>query len=619
MVQAAAHRGPDGSGRWLNCKVGLANLRMNITPESARERQPQASPEGDLVLTASARIDNRADLIRILTAKGHLHDDEPTDADLILAAYRKWGTDCAPHIIGDYAFAIWDTRRDMLFAARDPMGFRALYYRREPARLVLATEAQQLLVVPGVPTDLHEEAVAMHLAMAKNMPQDWTFFEGISLLPAGHALWSGADNHRIWRFWDADPDYRTEYRTEGEYFEHFRELFKKAVRARLRSSKPVGIWLSGGLDSGSVASTAGWLRTNAGASAPLRAYSWTFETLPQCDERHISDRIAEHYGMPVGYVSAEEFAPFSGRATVVTHPDEPLLQVYSPLLQEALRQAREDGVGSILSGFRGDPMAESGDFDYLDLLLAGQWLKVLKHLALYRRRVPSYPMRRLLQDRFITPFGEAILWSRSVSWAAFPVREALYGDRKPFPSRPYPTWIESSLANRVNLRKRVHQARPLVGLKGLARRTRYRSIFFPNFFRAAVEQERHNASAGIGYADPWSDRRLAEFILSVPQHVLSRIGDEKRVTRQAMRGVMPEEARLAARKIVPGPLFERVMRRDACQDIVRLFTGSQLAARGFIRENRVREYYDSYLHGGQEDPRIWATITAELWLRRHWN
>jgi asparagine synthase (glutamine-hydrolysing) len=617
MVQAASHRGPDGTGRWLNGNVGLANQRMNITPESVRERQPQASSDDAFVLTASARIDNRDDLISALG--GFLRTDEPTDADLILAAYRKWGEDCPPHLIGDYAFAIWDARRKTLFAARDPMGFRALYYRRDSGRLIFATEAHQLLAVPGVSSEIYEPAMALHLAMAREIPQDRSFFDGISQLPAAHALLSNQASHRTWRFWDVDPDRRTEYPAESDYFDHFRELFKEAVGARLRSTKPVGIWLSGGLDSGSVASTAGWLGRNGSGHAPVQAYSWTFETLTQCNERHISDRIAEHYGMPVGYVSAEEFAPFSNRASVVTHPDEPFLQVYSPLLQEALRRAREDGVGSILSGFRGDPMAESGDFDYLDLLLAGQWLKVWTHLALYRRRVPSYPMRRLLQDRFITPFGEAILWSRSVAWAAFPVREALYGDRTPFPARPYPTWMESSLANRVDLRRRTQQPRPPVNIKGLARRTRYRSIFFPKFYRAAVEQERHNASAGIGYADPWSDRRLAEFILSVPQHVLSRIGDEKRVTRQAMRGVMPEEARLAARKIVPSPLFDRVIRKDACSQIVDLFSGSQLGGRGFIAEDRLKDSYRSFLQGGPEDPRIWPAVTAELWLRRHWN
>jgi asparagine synthase (glutamine-hydrolysing) len=617
MVQAAAHRGPDGVGRWLNGKIGLANLRMNITPESVRERQPQASPDDAFVVTASARIDYRDDLIAAL--RGFVRTAEPTDADLILAAYGKWGEDCASHLIGDYAFAIWDARREILFAARDPMGFRALYFRREPGRLIFATEAHQLLVVPGVPSEIYEPAMAMHLAMATETPPDRSFYDGISQLPAGHALLSNHASHRTWRFWDVDPDRRTEYSAESDYFDHFRELFKQAVSARLRSTKPVGVWLSGGLDSGSVASTAGWLQRNGSGHATVHAYSWTFETLKECDERHISNRIAEHYGMPVGYVSAEDFAPFSGRAPVVTHPDEPFVQVYSPLLQQALMQARADGVGSILSGFRGDPMAESGDFDYLDLLLAGRWLRVWKHLALYRRRVPTYPMGRLLQDRFIIPFGEAVLWSRPVAWAAFPVREALLGGRKPFPARPYPTWIESSLANRVDLRRRMQQPRPPVNIRGLARKTRYRSIFFPKFFRAAVEQERHNASAGIGYADPWSDRRLAEFILSVPQHVLSRIGDEKRVTRQAMRGVMPEDARLAARKIVPSPLFDRVMRKDACAQITDLFTGSQLAARGFIAEGRLRDSYQSFLQGGPNDPRIWPAVTAELWLRRHWN
>jgi asparagine synthase (glutamine-hydrolysing) len=135
-----------------------------------------------------------------------------------------------------------------------------------------------------------------------------------------------------------------------------------------------------------------------------------------------------------------------------------------------------------------------------------------------------------------------------------------------------------------------------------------------------VEQERHNATLGIGYADPWSDRRLVEFILAVPHYILSRIGDEKRITRQAMRGIMPEKVRRAARKIVPSPLYDRMIREDARNTIMKLFTDSRLAARGYIVEDELRRNYQAFVADGRRnDPGLWPTITAELWLRQHWN
>ena len=164
MARAAAHRGPDGIHYWRNGPVGLVNLALNITPESLRERQPLVGSRGELVLTADARVDNRDELIRTLTTKGFLQDKSPTDADVILAAYQCWGETCPAQIIGDFAFVIWDTRRRRLFAAREPIGMRALYYRLEPHRILFATEIKQILAVPGVPARIFEPSVGAFLA-----------------------------------------------------------------------------------------------------------------------------------------------------------------------------------------------------------------------------------------------------------------------------------------------------------------------------------------------------------------------------------------------------------------------------------------------------------------------
>jgi asparagine synthase (glutamine-hydrolysing) len=619
MMAAAAHRGPDGTGRHVSGGVALGHLRHDLAPESVGETQPRAFDNGAIVLTASARIDNRADLIRILRPAGLIHVARPTDSDLIAASYRKWGTDCASFLIGDYAFALWDARERLLFAARDPMALRPLYYRHDGRRFLFASEVSQILAVPGVPTGLSEAAVGLHLALSP-LPLEETFFEAVTQLPAGWGLQYDGQTVRTWKFWKPDDACAVRYRDHSDYADHLRELLKESVRARLRSRHPVGVWLSGGLDSGSVAATAGWLRHGNSDLPPIHAYSWIFRELPECDERHISDEIVAHYGLRVGYLSAEGAAPLNGRSPIVTHPDEPLLQVYSPLLDLALQQARADGVGIIMSGFRGDPMTESGEFDYIDLLVRGMWGRIAKDLLKYRRRVPDWPVHKILWDRFALPTGRLLLSTPGTAATSMAVREALLARRVPYPARAFPTWVNPDFARRTALKPRVRTALPAASrLRGIARRSRFQSIFHPHFSRAAVEQERHNATWGIAYADPWSDRRIAEYVLAVPANVLSRFGDEKRITRQAMRGIMPEAARRAARKIVPAPLFQRVMRQDGREAILKLFTGSRLADRGFVDECRLREDYLCFLNGGPEDPRIWNAITAEMWLRRHWN
>ncbi len=337
MAEAASHRGPDGIRYWRGGGAGLAHLALNLTPESHGEKQPLVGRRGDLVVVADARVDNRGELARALgrdlLADGS-SEEAPTDAQLILAAYRRWGEGCAGRIVGDFAFVVWDAKHRRLFAARDAMGMRALYYRAEPRRrVVFGTEAKQVLAAPGVPARIFEPAVGAHLAGPYGRPE-WSFYEGISQLAPAHALSVDERGHRTWRYWDIDPERRIEYSTQEEYVEHFWEVFSEAVGCRLRTTKPVGILLSGGVDSGSIASTAGWLMRRNGKDLPpdFRAYSWAFDKLPECDERHISGGIAEHYGFPVTEVMAEEAWPLKGYPAHGPDRDEPFIGVYQPLL-----------------------------------------------------------------------------------------------------------------------------------------------------------------------------------------------------------------------------------------------------------------------------------------------
>jgi asparagine synthase (glutamine-hydrolysing) len=614
MVASAATRARDGIGRWLEDAVGLAHLHLNLTPESQGECQPLA--RDGLVITASARIDNRAELLPRMAAAGWPLAANVSDAELILATYRLWGQDCAARLLGDFAFAIWDGPRQGLFAARDPMGLRPFYYRYQATTCHFASEACQIRAIPGRSAPPRAATMALHLA-AMTAPEDWTFFEGVSVLPAAHSFWCDHRGARVWRHWQAPVEPLLLYPHDQDYSDHFLQVFEQAVRARLNSVHPVAVWLSGGLDSGSVAAMAGWLRAREPDQAwpLLRSHSWRFETLLQCDERHISDLIVRQYGLISSEIPAETHAPFAPGAARVTHPDEPLIQVYSPLLEASLRLARDQGVGLILSGFRGDPMSESGDFDYLELLLGGRWGTIARDLIRLRRHAPHWSLHRVLKNRFLRPLGIAMKNAPGLH-AAATILGWLLGGGWARRLAALPSWLEPGLMKGLGLDGQSPALAPDVGLPGLARPARHRAIFFPGYYRAAVEQERHNAAFGIGYADPWSDRRLVELILRFPPRIISRIGEEKRISRRAMRGIMPEEARMQARKIVPTPLFERVLRQDARAEILELFTGSRLAARGFVTEPALIAAYERYLQGDhREEGGFWNTITAELWLR----
>lgn len=619
MLTHAEGRGRDGMDQWLGDNVGLGHLHLNLAPESQGERQPLVR-EG-LVITASARLDNRAAILARLLDAAVAIPPSASDAELILAAYREWGTTCTDHLLGDFAFAIWDSTRKGLFAARDPMGLRPLYYCYARNTLLIASEVRQIRAVPGYSSSVREAALAWHLASAI-APEDWTFFSDIAVLPAAHSLWCDGHELRVWRNWQLSPQEPLNYADDQEYIDHFREVFQAAVRARLNSVRPVAVWLSGGLDSGSVASMAGWLRAHEPETSwpVLHSHSWRFDRLTQCDERHVSSHIVREYALLATEFPAEDLAPFAPAAVRVTHPDEPLIQVYSPLLEASLQCARNQGIGLILSGFRGDPLSESGDFDYLELLMKGHWYSILQDFIRLRRHAPHWSMRRTLYNRFPRPLALSLLNHPQLrkamrTLAGWSGRSSLLKMAQKSGSEP--SWLEPTLLRKLGIQElNSAQAPRLAGLTGLARKHRHQAIFFPGYFRAAVEQERHNAQFGIGYADPWSDRRLTELILRFPARMISRVGEEKRISRRAMRGIMPEEARLQARKIVPTPVFERMLRHDARDAILDLFTDSQLAKQGYVSENVLLAAYHRYLSGDhREEADFWPTITAELWLR----
>ena len=390
MVEAVHVAGPGrgGAARGRG-QVGLGYLAQHVTPESVREVQPLVA--GDVVVVADARIDNRTELGSWLGREV----GEWTDVELILEAYRAWGVECAARLVGDFAFVVWDGARQRLFGARDALGMRSLVYRAEAGRTLFATEVKQILAVPGVPARIFEPAVGVYLS-GPYMPPEWTFYEGIERLAPAHALVVEGGEKRVWRYWDVDPGHRIRYRREEEYAEHFLEVFREAVRARLRSVHPVGLLLSGGVDSGSVAAVAGSLLRSGEAECPeFRAYSFAFEELVECDERAVSGPLAEHWGIPVTDVPADDLWPLKDYPDHGPDRDDPYLFYYQPLLDACLDAARADGCALVLSGDRGDEVVGDWIYDETGLFLTGRWGTLRRELTAAhgggRRQSASFP------------------------------------------------------------------------------------------------------------------------------------------------------------------------------------------------------------------------------------
>lgn len=605
MIGAAPWRGPDGVGVWRGDGAVLAHQALHVTPESRHEEQPLVDEEAGLVLVADARIDNRDELQRTLRRdlRRSVRRNVITDADLILAAYRRWGTECAAHLLGDFAFAVWDRRKRQLFAAHDPMAMRPFYYRIEEGRVLFGSEVKQILAAPGVPREIFEPMVAMHLC-GRFDRLDWTFYEGIAQLEPAHVLVVMADgNYRTWRYWDIDPTHQIRYENEQDYVAHFRELFKEAVRCRLRSHKPVGLFLSGGLDSGSIASMAGHLKETEGLLCPdFRTYSWKFPTLTQCDERHISDLICERYDLPATYIDAEA-VNLIGSPDGVPDADEPFMGVYQALLTEGLRQARAEGVGVIMSGHRGDLLVGNWIFDYLHLLKTGRWVQLARALRAHEAKL-NVPARRAATLYLAQPLRAALRLKERLPGLYALLRRG--GQRD---AADWPPWVGSKVRAQDKALPAPHGADKKH--RGWARQERYAAIQNAMHMRTTTWFNRMATSQHAAFADPWADRRLVAFVMAIPPRQVCQAGENKHILKEAMRGIMPPPVLQKSGKVDPSPLYQRALRSADILQVGSTF-GLSHSHSDVIDVPRLRQEISKETGA---DYRIWYALSLLLWNR----
>ena len=294
----------------------------------------------NLWLKANARIDGRDELIRKLNLKDSLSDDE-----LILHAYEAWGEDCVKHLIGDFAFAIWDGRVKRLFCARDHFGVKPFFYTHISNRFNFSSSLNALRLDPSVSDTLNEIAIGDYLLFGVNQDHSTTIFKDIQRLPPGHTLTVVDNVIKVRRYWSPSIPAEMRFRDSESYVERFSELLSRAVTDRLRTDR-VAISMSGGLDSTSLAAVA------REQGATVHAFSVVYDSLIPDRERHFSTLAAEHLNIPITHIDADRYSLFDGEM------DQPEPFLVSPLtgqFNELLRLCAEFSPIA-LTGYDGDAL-----------------------------------------------------------------------------------------------------------------------------------------------------------------------------------------------------------------------------------------------------------------------
>src|SRR5215468_5839027 len=385
MNRQIVHRGPDDDGFFVEGNVGLAMRRLSII-DIKTGHQPISNETNDLWIVYNGELYNHQVLRKGLEARGHQYRTH-SDTETIVHLYEEYGRDCVHHLRGMYAFAIWDRPKRRLFIARDRLGIKPLYYRYDGKTLLFGSEIKTILAHPGVTTEFNRSMLAEYLSFGY-IPEAETMYTGIRKLLPGHTLEIAEGGEpRISQYWDLNVKSDDDVRPREYYVKKYRELLEGCVASHLMSDVPLGVFLSGGLDSSAVAALTTKIRR-----APIETFAVgygeeAFSELP------FARAVAQHIGSKHHEVrlSREEF--FHSLPHLIWHEDEPIVWPSSVSLYFVARLARER-VTVVLTG------------EGSDETLAGytRYAFTLKNAAFdqaYRSVVPSF-LRRGLRDSVAT-------------------------------------------------------------------------------------------------------------------------------------------------------------------------------------------------------------------------
>jgi asparagine synthase (glutamine-hydrolysing) len=516
MTAFLAFRGPDAQEVWIDGAVGFGHSLLRTTFESEHERQP-LSLDGKVWITADARIDGQAELRTKMTALGGIAPPGCADAELILHAYSAWGEDCVKHLIGDFAFAIWDGTRRQLFCARDHFGVKPFFYASVGPCLAISNTLNCLRTHPAISDRLNDLAIADFLLYEENQDPSTTAFEDIQRLPPAHTLLWSEGRLRVQRYWTLPTELGVRYRPKGDYVEHFKELLAIAVRDRLRTDN-VGVEMSGGLDSTAVAAAAVAALKKGNKPFKLQAYSYVYETPDPKDERYYSEKAAEKLDIPITHFFENRYGLYERFGSTETQRPEPLHDPSMALMVDGFQQMAGK-FRVCLTGWEGDGLLHDSPKPYFrSLLRQGRLLKLsigmLRYAVSERRVLPGW-----LRDWFNR--GKAELSP---------------------PVWPYPGWLDPELEQRLGLKTRWQKAQEQdkagQGFRPYALRTYSHISAVSNFFEP---YDAGSTGCAIEYRHPLMDLRLIDYCLSLPPYPWCV---RKRILREALRGVLPEEVRL---------------------------------------------------------------------------
>jgi len=603
MNQQIVHRGPDDAGFYVSENVGLAMRRLSII-DLKTGHQPVSNEDGTVWLVFNGEIYNHQELRPGLEARGHRYRSQ-SDTETIVHAYEEYGRDCLKHLRGMFAFALWDSKKRRFFAARDRLGIKPFYYRRTADTFVFGSEIKAVLAYPGVRAELNRSALPEYLAFGYLSGVE-SLYSGIFKLLPGHTLEideKGA--FEIRQYWDLPPSLDEIPHPKRYYVEGYRQLLEDCVSSHLMSDVPLGVFLSGGLDSSVVAALMTKIRRS-----PIESFSVGYAETPYSElpyARVVADHLNSlHHEIRV---SREDF--FGALPNLIWHEDEPIVWPSSVALYFVSKLARER-VTVVLTG-EGSDETLAGYTRYAATLwnarLDGAYRRVFPgrlrrsiREAIAGSKILSAGMRRRVLHTPVARDGAD--WSSFYFdnfFAAFSEAEQtglLADDLRAAPGEAYRNllayWEKSSGT--------------------LLSRLLYTDIK-TYLVELLMKQDNMSMATSIESRVPFLDHVLVEFAASIPRkHKIHGLAG-KQILKEAVEDLLPASIIYRSKMGFPTP-WRGWLVGTQLDSIERMLLEPRSAARGLFKPDAVRLLFAEHRsrHADHSD-RIWRLLNLELWHR----
>lgn len=581
MMRIMKHRGPDDEGVYIDDRVGLGFVRLSIIDLSDAGHQPMLSPDGRYVMVFNGEIYNYIELRQELESHGHQFRTR-TDSEVLLHAYIQWEESCLDRLNGMWAFVIYDTRNNTIFGARDRFGIKPLYYYQDHQSLLFASDINSLVVVRKDRLSIDQQSVADYLVFNRTDQSTDTFYSEIKKIPHGSSFTidkSGIDIRRWYNLKDRVVH-------TGSSVDRFRDLFIDSLRLRMRSDVPVGVCLSGGLDSSSIVAA---LVSNLNIG-DFSTFSAVYQKGEIGDESEFIDEFNQY---PINmlrttpsaeslYDDAEEFIKAIG---------EPIPST-SPYAQHKVMQLAKDHVVVTLDGQGADEYLAG--YHYFYGYVFKEYLKKNK-LGVLGKEVFEY-----------MSLHKSVYGLKTLLFYLLPVeyQAKLRKNDCPYVNREFGENYIST--NRVT--STLYNAKDL-------------QQALINHFEFKLEhllkwEDRNSMNFSLEARVPFLDYRLVEYSLSLPTDMLVNKGYTKHVLREAMNGILPEKIRTRKDKVGFGTPQDMWFKKDIWKDRM-IETLNDRIIDPYIDRNKALEMYNRHLLGEINiSKEIWKWYNVAVWMRQ---